>query len=99
MPTFPQAVCQSKTKIQHVECINALLINSLIHICLASVLWDIGKKTQIRCRKNAASGQDLHCLLTEVSFKIKIVVKNTTQQPWNWKCARPNDKDGKMHSA
>ena len=36
--------------------------------------------------KNVASDQVLHCLLTEVSFKIWIKMKNITQQPWilNW---------------
>ena len=36
----------------------------LTHISLVSFLWDIGKQ------QNAASDQVLHCLLTEVSFKI-----------------------------
>ena len=49
---------------------------------LASFLWDIDKqcKTRSDAAKHAASDQVLHCLLTDVSFKICIKMKNTTQQ-------------------
>ena len=50
-----------------------------------------------RTPQYAASDQVLHCLLTEVSFKMK-KKKNTTQQPLNWKWTRAIDKDGKIHS-
>ena len=49
--------------------------------------------------QNVASDQVLHCLLTEVSFKIWIKMKNTTYQPLNWKWTHPIDNDGKILSA
>ena len=45
--------------------------SKLTHISLASFLWDIGKQCKTRSdAQNAAPDQVLHCLLTEVSFKI-----------------------------
>ena len=73
----------------------------LTHISLASFLWDIAKSAKPdQTRQNVASDQDLHCLLTEVPFKIlNNNKKNTTQHPYNWKWTRLIDKDGKIHSA
>ena len=34
---------------------------------------------------------------TEVAFKCKINMKNTTKQPYNWKWTRAIDKDGEIH--
>ena len=55
-----------------------LLALTLTHISLASYLWDIGK--QCKTRSDAA---DLHCLLTEVSFKIWIKLKIPPNNPLN----------------
>ena len=54
----------------------------LTHISLASFLWDIYKD---QTPQNTASDQGLHCLLTLCSITICIKMKNTTQQPQNWK--------------
>ena len=43
----------------------------LTHISIAYFLWDISKQCSSRSdAANAASDQDLHCLLTECSVKI-----------------------------
>ena len=42
----------------------------LTHIRLASFLWDIGSVKPDQAPQNAAFDQVLHCLLTEVSFRI-----------------------------
>ena len=47
------------------------MLPALTHISLASFLWDIGQSAKPdQTPQNAASNQVLHCLLTEVSFKI-----------------------------
>ena len=59
---------------------------ALIHIILASFLLGVANSAKPdQTPQNAASDQVSHCLLTKVSLKIWIKVKNTTQQPWNWK--------------
>ena len=57
-------------------------IFNLTNISLASFLCDIGRKCKTRSdATNVASDQVLHCLLTEVYFKVLIKMKNATQQP------------------
>ena len=48
---------------------NMKLFILLTHISLASFLWDIGKQCKTRSDA-AASDQILHCLLTDVPFRI-----------------------------
>ena len=54
----------------------------LTHISLASFCgtWAKSEKSD-QTLQNAASDQVLHCLLTEVSFKNGIKMKNTTNNP------------------
>ena len=47
--------------------------DSLTHISLASLLWDIGKQYS---PSSAASHLGLFCLLGEISSKIEIKIKN-----------------------
>ena len=42
--------------------------DNLTHISLASHFWDIGKQLRPKS-ENAASNQDVHCLLTGISIQ------------------------------
>ena len=45
----------------------------------------------------AAFYQVIYCLLTYCSIRIRLKMKNTTQQPFKWKWTGPINKSGKSH--
>ena len=49
--------------------------------------------------KNMSSDQGLYCLLTECSMKIRLQIKNTTQDPLKREWTGPIDISRKFHSA
>ena len=58
--------------------------------------WDLGKQCRPRTdaeERGVRSG--LHCLLTEISIKNRIKMKQHTRCPLHWNWTRPFDKDGK----
>ena len=59
----------------------------LTHISIASLLWDI--VNQCRPRSDAASGQGLHCLLSEISITNKTKMKKIYMTPLKWQVDSP----------